>query len=73
VRVTTRPRVHAAHTVGELDAVDLEALELGRGWGMFPQEVVYVKVRPCEWEECGGSVLVWDGSPRCLLCARTPA
>ena len=71
MRVTARPRVHAGHTLSELDTVDLEALSLSRQWG-WQQEVVYVNVRPCQWEDCGGSVLSLGGEAHCLLCARVP-
>jgi hypothetical protein len=31
-----------------------------------------VKVRPCRWAECGGSVRSFSGETRCLLCCRVP-
>jgi len=38
---------------------------LGREWGVFGQEAtVYVKVRPCQWADCGGSVLSFSGEAR---------
>jgi len=64
---------NGTHALSELDAVDLEALALGRQWGFFGlQETVYFRVRPCQWGACGGSVLSFGGEMYCLLCCRAP-
>lgn len=73
MRVRDRPRVRSAHTVCELDAADLGAIHTAPEWGWIGrEEVVYVKVRPCRWAECGGSVRSFSGETRCLLCCRVP-
>jgi hypothetical protein len=71
VNVQNRPRVQAAHSVDELDAIDLEAITLAREWGV-EGEILLVPVRPCLWADCGGSVMSFGGDRRCILCYRPP-
>ena len=66
------PRSDGGTTLDELTVTDLEAYRVLGSWEWKP-EVVLVPVRPCEWQDCGGSVLLWSGEARCLLCCRLPA
>jgi hypothetical protein len=57
--------------LSEFDTADLQALELAREWGINGNgHVMRVPPSPCPRGECGGSVLIWDGERRCILCAR---
>src|SRR2546428_11226682 len=57
--------------LANLDTVDLEAIQVVSTWGIStngPTE--RVKPVPCPRENCGGSILVFDGDRHCILCAR---
>jgi hypothetical protein len=56
--------------LSELDSVDLKAVALSHAWGVSGYAVLRIPPSPCTREECGGSVLIWDGERRCILCAR---
>jgi hypothetical protein len=56
--------------LSELDTVDLAAVSLAQAWGFTNGTVQRVPPSPCPRGECGGSVLIWDGERRCILCAR---
>ena len=58
------------HALSELDTVDLEAIAAVRDWGVSNGHAERVPPSPCERSGCGGSVLIWDGERRCILCAR---
>jgi hypothetical protein len=60
----------AAHALSELDSVDLEAIALSHAWGISNGHTQRIPPSPCTREDCGGSVLIWDGERRCILCAR---
>jgi len=61
---------NGTHALSELDTVDLEALALSHAWGVSNGHTERVRPSPCERSGCGGSVLIWDGERRCILCAR---
>jgi hypothetical protein len=65
------PRSDGGTTFDEITRADIEASRLLAAWEWKP-EVTLMKVRPCQWEDCGGSVLSLGGEARCLLCARAP-
>ena len=54
----------------ELDTVDLEAIALSHAWGISNGHTQRIPPSPCTRTDCGGSVLIWDGERRCILCAR---
>jgi hypothetical protein len=54
----------------ELDTVDLEAIALSHTWGLSNGHIERIPPSPCGRSDCGGSVLIWDGERRCILCAR---
>jgi hypothetical protein len=58
--------------LSELDSVDLEAIALSDAWGLSNGHTERVPPSPCTRDDCGGSVLIWDGERRCILCARVP-
>jgi hypothetical protein len=70
MRVRQRPSVQVSHTVGELDAVDLEAIRLVRDWGWeSDHEERGWTFSPCPRPDCGGAI-VSGFSDACILCAR---
>jgi len=62
----------AAHALSELDTVDLEAIALSHAWGVTNGHTARIPPSPCVREDCGGSVLIWDGEARCIFCCRPP-
>jgi hypothetical protein len=62
----------AVHALAELDSVDLEAISLSHAWGFVGGHTTRIPPSPCPRTDCGGSVLIWDGERRCILCARPP-
>lgn len=54
----------------DLCTLDLRALYVARAWGAANGHVERVSPVPCPRPDCGGSVMVWGGERRCLLCAR---
>jgi hypothetical protein len=60
----------AAHSISELDSVDLEAIALSHAWGVTNGHTERIPPSPCTRDDCGGSVLIWDGERCCILCAR---
>jgi hypothetical protein len=61
----------AARSISELDTVDLEAIAISHAWGLSNGHTERVPPSPCPRDDCGGSVLIWDGERRCILCARS--
>jgi hypothetical protein len=51
-------------------SVDLEAIALSHTWGLTNGHAERVPPSPCPRDDCGGSVLIWDGERRCIFCAR---
>jgi hypothetical protein len=62
----------AVHHISELDTVDLEAIALSHAWGLTNGLTSRIRPSPCERPDCAGSVLIWDGERRCILCCRRP-
>ena len=62
----------AAHALSELDFVDLEAIAISHAWGLTNGHTERVAPSPCGRPDCHGSVLIWDGERRCILCCRGP-
>jgi hypothetical protein len=60
----------ATRSLSELDSVDLEAIALSHAWGLAGGHTERIPPSPCPRDDCGGSVLIWDGERRCILCAR---
>jgi len=58
--------------LSELDTVDLEAIALSDAWGLSNGHTERIPPSPCGRPDCGGSVLIWDGERRCILCCRVP-
>ena len=60
-------------TLDHLTKTDLDAHCLALSWGTPMTTIKLVRVKPCLWLQCGGSVLCWgEGDRRCLLCCRRP-
>jgi hypothetical protein len=62
---------NGTHALSELDTVDLEAIALSHAWGLSNGHTERIPPSPCDRDDCGGSVMIWDGERRCILCARS--
>ena len=67
----TDARLDGGTAFDEITRTDIEAARALAAWEWKP-DVTLVKVRPCRWQDCGGSVLCFGGEVRCLLCCRPP-
>jgi len=56
--------------LSEFDAVDLQALQLARDWGVNGHKERQWTYSPCPRPDCGGAI-VSGWTDACILCARS--